>query len=200
LPSLMADDNFKRNPKTDETALYNHFFQFGLVVDDVLDANVNDDGFFAQDAYHPILTFYENQLILAESYARQNNLVAAIDALNSVRQELATGYINGRTISEDNQALGIQYDDYVVGDFGQTDLIYEIVLTKYIVSLSQYESFNDVRRLAKATPVVTLPVSPIVATRTGTLPGRYVYPTGELTTNPNIPTVTDQFEKLPIFK
>lgn len=198
LPGLMTPN---RNSKTDDTALYNHFFQFGLITDGVLDANVNDDGFFAQDASQPILTFYENQLILAESYARQNSTINAVRELNKVRQGLATGYINGREISEDNQDLGLKYDNYVDSDFAtQNALIYEIVLTKYMVSLSQYESFNDVRRLAKATPVVKLPVTPIVATRTNDIPGRYVYPAGEVNTNENIATITDQFEKLAIFK
>lgn len=201
LPGLMSASDFKRNAKTDETALYNHFFQQGLIVDGALDANINDDGFFAQDASQPILTFYENQLILAESAARLNSTATAIDALNSVRVQLATGYINGKTVSDDNKSLGIKYDDYDAGDFAtQSDLIYEIILTKYIVTLSQYESFNDVRRIAKATPVVTLPVTPIVSTRTGDIPGRFVYPLVEVNTNPNVPTVSDQFEKLTIFQ
>nr|WKN40196.1 SusD/RagB family nutrient-binding outer membrane lipoprotein [Tunicatimonas sp. TK19036] len=197
LPTLMTAN---RNAKTDDTALYNHFFQFGLIQSEVLDANVNPDGFFAADAYQPLLTYYENQMILAESYARTDNLPAALEALNSVRAVLATGYINGRSISEDNQALGIKYEPYVMGDFaGQTDLLYEIMLTKYMISLSQYESFTDIRRWEVATPVVTLPVEPVVSTRTGELPGRYIYPTAEINTNPNIPAVTDQFEKLSIF-
>lgn len=201
LPALMSASGFKRNPKTDETALYNHFFQPGLIVNGALDANVNDDGFFAQDASQPLVTFYENQLILAEAAARTGDNATALAALNSVRQVLKTGYINGKTVSDDNMALGIKYDDYVAGDFAsQSALIYEIVLTKYTVSLSQYESFNDVRRLEKAVPVVKLPVTPIISTRTGDIPGRYVYPTAEVTTNPNIATVTDQFEKLPVFK
>ena len=142
-----------------------------------------------------------NQLILAEAAARLNDSATAIDALNSVRSELATGYINGREISADNKALGIKYDEYVAGDFAtQSNLIYEILLTKYVVSLSQYESFNDVRRIAKATPVVTLPVTPIVSTRTGDLPGRFIIPLTEVNTNPNVPTVADQFEKLTVFK
>ncbi|MFM7486877.1 MAG: SusD/RagB family nutrient-binding outer membrane lipoprotein, partial [Cytophagales bacterium] len=167
----------------------------------VLDANVNADGFFAQDAKQPLITFYENQLILAESYARQNSTANAVAALNSVRQSLRTGYINGKTISTTNLAKGIKYDPYVAADFAtQNALIYEIVLTKYMVTLSQYESFNDVRRLAKASPIVKLPVTPIVTTRTNDIPGRFVYPIAEVNTNPNIATVSDQFEKLPIFK
>lgn len=200
LPGLMRANDFKRNLKTDETALYNHFFQTGAIVDGALDANVDATGFFAEDASQPLLTYYENQLILAESAARSNDEVAAIDALNSVRDSLATGYINGRVISAANKALGISYEAYDGTDFDTVEeLIYEIVLTKYIVSLSQYESFNDVRRLKKAVPVVTLPVSPIVTTRTSDIPGRFVYPNAEVVTNPNISEVTDQFEKLPVF-
>lgn len=201
LPGLMSASGFKRNSKTDETALYNHFFKMGLITAGALDANVNEDGFFAATASQPLLTFYENQLILAEALARNGGESDAIDALNSVREILKTGYINGKTISAANKALGIMYDDYNITDFATTeDLIYEIVLTKYTVSLSQYESFNDVRRLKKAVPVVGLPVSPIVTTRTGDIPGRFVYPIGEVATNPNIATITDQFEKLPVFK
>lgn len=201
LPGLMAANDFKRNTKTNDAALYNHFFQFGLLVNGSLDANVNDDGFFSKSSSQPLVTFYENQLILAEAAARLNQKDVAIDALNSVRQVLTTGYINGRKIGSDNMALGIQYDDYVDGDFGTiTDLIYEIVLTKYTVSLSQYESLNDVRRLEIAVPKVTLPVTPIVSTRTGEIPGRFIIPLAEVNTNPNTPTVLDQFERLPIFK
>ncbi len=207
LPGLMSASDFKRDAFTNEEALYNHFFQFGLINTGALDPNTTDEGFFAQNAYQPLLTFYENQLILAESYARTGNSPEALAALNSVRQVLAKGYINGKEIQktykvEDAELeYGFQYDDYPDDTFATTeDLIYAIVLQKYIVTLSQYESFNDVRRLKKAVPIVTLPVAPIVATRTGDLPGRYVYPTAEVVANSNIATITDQFEKLPIFK
>jgi hypothetical protein len=197
----MAANDFKRNAKTNEAALYNHFFKLGLIVAEALDANVNEDGFFSSTSSQPLFTFYENQLILAEALARTGSKAAAIDALNSVRQTLKTGYINGRTISDDNLEFGIKYDDYVAADFAtDTDLIYEIVLTKYTVTLGQFESLVDVRRLEVAQPLVKLPVSPIVTTRTGDIPGRFIIPLAEVNANPSTPAVLDQFEKLPIFK
>ncbi|MEO5979443.1 MAG: SusD/RagB family nutrient-binding outer membrane lipoprotein [Chryseolinea sp.] len=201
MPGLMAANDFKRNAKTDESALYNHFFQVGLIVDKALDANVNDDGYFASTASQALFTFYENQLILAEALARSGSTADAITALNSVRQTLKTGYICGRTISDDNLDFGIKYDDYAAGDFPTaTSLIYEIVLTKYIVSLGQFESLVDVRRLEVAQPIVKLPVTPIVSTPSGDIPGRFIIPLAEVNANPNAPAVLDQFTKLPIFQ
>jgi hypothetical protein len=185
LPTLM-ESRFD-NGKTDETALYNHFFQEELIVAGSLDPNT-DDGMFKADAPHPVLTFYENQLILAEAYARLGDDDLAIDALNSVRQELAGGYIAGQVILQKYQDMGIRYDDYDVLDFDtEDDLILEILTTKYIVMLGQYESFVDVRRAAKATPAVTLGIPTYPGAGATGLPERYLYPQNEINTNPNTP-------------
>lgn len=206
------------NAKTNETALYNHFFKEGITGPGNLDPNT-DDGFFKIDSKQPILSHFETQLIVAEALARQNQLADAVAALNSVRQVLKTGYINGNSISSAYTALGLKYDDYVLADFTpggvanpaatgrdqQKGLLYEIISQKYIAMLGQYEVFNDVRRLAKATPVVQLDIKPIVTTPTGGLPQRYIYPQTEINTNPNVPkegsgAVADQYQKLTIFQ
>jgi starch-binding outer membrane protein, SusD/RagB family len=208
-------DEAKRNSATDETALFNHFFQFGIYgAATSLDPNTVD-GMFTADAPHPLLTFYENQLILAEAYARQGgaSIPLAVAALNSVRQELAGGYINGKVIDAAYQGLGIQYDDYSAVDFTpgglanpvstgrdqQKGLLYEIISQKYILSLAQYNVFTDVRRLAKATPVVQLPIPPTFGTQ---IPSRFIYPQNEINTNgANVPSpLPDQYVKLPIFQ
>jgi hypothetical protein len=206
-----APDKAVRNLKTDETALWNHFFYYGAESASGLDPNTID-GMFTADAPHPILTFYENQLILAEAYARTADLPNAVAALNSVREVLATGYINGKIISPDYQALGIKYDDYLITDFlpggianplttarnQQQGLIYEILAQKYIVMLAQYEVFTDVRRAAKALPKVQLPIPPTIGTA---IPQRFLYPQNEINTNPNTPNpVPDKFSKLQIFQ
>ena len=207
-----VDGEAKRNSATDETALFYHFFQYGVYgAATSLDPNTID-GVFTGDAPHPILTYYENQLIIAEAEARLGNTTEAVDALNSVRQELSTGYINGKTISSDYTDLGIQYDDYAEADFApgglanptstgrnqQAGLLYEIESQKYIVSLAQYNVFSDVRRWAKATPVVKLPI-PIV--NGSVYPARFIYPQSDINTNPNVPKpLPDQYVKLPIFQ
>ena len=207
-------DVAKRNAKTDETGIYFHYFQYGAESANGLDPNTAD-GMFIANAPHPWLTFYENQLILAEALARQSlSAVAdagAINALNSVRQGLLTGTINGLTSGYG----GLQYDDYLAADFvpggianpisgpnaGKTTqqaLLYEIAAEKFVVLLAQYEVFNELRRLQVATPVVSLGIPIFNGTK---LPARFIYPQNEINANPNTPNpAPDQFTKLPIFK
>jgi tetratricopeptide (TPR) repeat protein len=211
LPELMQSRINSANTKTNETALYNHYFAVGIVNPGSLDPNTVN-GAFTIDAPHPLLTYYENQLIIAESYARlgsdDSNLGKAIDALNSVRESLADGYINGKTFG----TTGRLYDDYILDDFvpggianpsasgrdKQKGLLYEIISQRYIILLMQYEAYNDVRRMAKATPVVQLPIKPVVGTA---IANRYIYPQDEINSNPNTPKpVPDQWQKLPIFE
>lgn len=205
LPRLLQSRIRSANTKTDETALYNHYIRVGITATNSLDPNTVD-GAFTANAPHPILTYYENQLIVAEAQARLGATDRALAALNSVRAGLAGGYLNGKTLP----ATGRRYDAYVPDDFGpaglanptkagtvQTALLYEIVSQRFIVFLMQYEAFNDYRRLAKAVPVVQLPI-PL---NTGTQkPQRFVYPQSEVNTNPNVPApLPDQFTNVAVF-
>jgi hypothetical protein len=205
LPKLMQSRIKSANTKTDETALYNHNFKTGITATGSLDPNTVD-GAFTANAPHPILTYYENQLIMAEAQARLGIPDKALSALNTVRAGLAAGYINGKTIL----ATGRKYDAYTLDDFSptglanstklataQTALLYEIVSQRYIALLMQYEAFTDYRRLAKALPVVQLPIPLYVGTKK---PQRFIYPQGEVNTNPNVPNpLPDQFTNVPLF-
>ncbi|ADB36806.1 SusD/RagB family nutrient-binding outer membrane lipoprotein [Spirosoma linguale] len=206
LPALMQSRIGSANTKTDETALYNHYFKVGISTTGALDPNTAD-GMFTEDASHPILTYYENQLIIAEAQARLGVNDKALEALNLVRAGLATGYLHGKTIS----ATGRKYDAYTLSDFGpaglanpaklatvQTALLYEIVAQRYIFFLMQYEAFNDVRRLEKAAPIVQLPIPLYAGTKK---PQRFIYPQNEINTNPNVPNpLPDQFQKVQIYQ
>ena len=206
LPMLMQSRIKSPNTKTDETALYNYYFKVGVTTPGSLDPNVVD-GAFTATSPHPIITYYENQLILAEAQARLGDTASALTALNNVRKGLASGYFNGKTLP----ATGLKYDAYVIGDFApaglanptkaattQTALLYEIITQRYIYFLMQYEAFNDVRRLEKAAPIVQLPI-PLYAGKQK--PERFIYPQGEVNTNPNVPKpLPDQFQKVPIYK
>jgi hypothetical protein len=205
LPVLLRSRINSLNTKTDETALFNFFFKTGITATNSLDPNTVD-GAFVSNASHPILTYYENQLILAEAQARQGLLEEAIVALNSVRASLASGAFNGRTLP----ATGRKYDSYNASDFSRTGLanptgsenlqyalLYEIIAQRYIVLLMQYEVFNDYRRLSVASPVVELSI-PL---KTGSKkPQRFIYPQTEINTNPNVPKpLPDQFTKTAIY-
>ena len=205
LPRLLQTRINSANTKTDETALYNHYIKVGITGTSSLDPNTTD-GAFTANAPHPILTYYENQLILAEAQARLNVPAAALAALNAVRAGLALGYVNGKTIA----ATGRRYDAYTLADFGpaglanptrlattQTALLYEIISQRYICFLMQYEAFNDYRRLARAVPVVQLPIPLYVGTQK---PQRFIYPQNEVNTNPNVPKpLPNQFVSVPLF-
>lgn len=218
LPVFMkAGGTFKRNSKTNDNALYNHYFQVGVYTSG-LDPNTVD-GAFQGGSFHPILSYYENQLILAEALARQNtNLQLAVDALNSVRQDLVSNAtVYGNEIKASYTTGGkLQYDDYFLADFSaagaadagqgtaQKNIIYEVLATKYTLNNLQYEAFNDLRRTQVATPVVKLPIPFNTPTATQ-YPARYIYSQNEINTNPNVPKtgtggVADIFQKLPIFQ
>ncbi|WP_010603596.1 hypothetical protein, partial [Pedobacter agri] len=62
LPVLLKSRINSLNTKTDETAIYNYFFKTGITATGSLDPNTVD-GAFVANAVHPILTYYENQLI-----------------------------------------------------------------------------------------------------------------------------------------
>ncbi|MBE7178625.1 MAG: SusD/RagB family nutrient-binding outer membrane lipoprotein, partial [Mucilaginibacter polytrichastri] len=206
LPVLLQSRINSANTKTNEQALYNHYIKAGLLAPGSLDPNTTD-GAFTADAPHPIITSYENQLILAEAYARLGQLNQSLDALNAVRLDLAKGYLNGKTFS----ATGRRYDAYLIGDFSpsglanptkaattQLALLYEIISQRYIIFLMQYEAFNDYRRLAVATPVVQLPIPLYTGTRK---PQRFIYPQEEINANPNVPKpAPDQFVPVTLFK
>ena len=204
LPLLQSRIN-SANTKTNESALYNHFVKVGLTATGSLDPNTTD-GAFTADGPHPIVTFYETLLILAEAEARLGNNNNALVALNKVRAGLALGYINGKMFSSVNR----RYDPYIINDFAagglanatnqatlQTAMLYEIISQRYIIFLMQYEAFNDYRRLASAIPIVQLPIPLYTGNKK---PQRFIYPQQEVNSNPNVPSpLPDQFTKMTIF-
>ena len=213
---VVNQDVAVRNSKTDETGMYFHFFQYGAESANGRDPNTAD-GMFISTAPQPWLTYYETQLIVAEAAARLNAGAAdpaAITALNNVRAGLETGYINGQT----STYTPLVYTAYVAADFApagiafpttiasvttaQHALIYEILSQKFVVTISQYEVFNDLRRTQTATPVIKLPIP--VTPGQAQFPARFIYPQNEINTNPNVPKtagqVPNQFVKLPIFQ
>ena len=139
-------------------------------------AVLNVEGFFGPSASFPLVTYSENQLILAEANLKKVPLdnSAALVALNNHR-----GYLN--TI----------YGGYV--NLMSADLN-EILKERYITFIGQIEQFNDVRRTKNA-----LGISPTVNTTT-VLPQRFLYPQNELNTNSNTPPVSvgDLFKPTPV--
>lgn len=215
---LDAGDRLNRNnSKTNEGARLNWYYQQGLntasVEPNVLSAREpgfswgvasdgSEDGFFACDAPFPLVTFEENQLILAEAQSRLNQTAAALASLNLLR----SFYAQGGYIPEGWYGAGLRYDPYVLADFAsggienragtrsaEQALLLEILEERYITLYGQIEAFNDIRRTANA-----LRIPPNTGSQ---IPRRFLYSQAEINANTSAPRpAPDLFTPTAIFK
>lgn len=206
-----TSSSYRGNAKTKEGARFNYLYQTDFFVGglelngfsfDWDGSGPNDTGFFGSDASFPLITYRENQLILAEAYMKQvaADPNSALTALNTVRNYYnTTGYITSGYFS-----FGKSYLPYLLTDFapggiknpaltGTTinqALLKEIVQEKYVSLIGQIEQFTDVRRTKNL-----LGITPVTGT---VLPQRFLYPQSELNTNTNTPKLVtgDLFKPL----
>jgi hypothetical protein len=177
----------RNNPKSDETARTRYFYS---VTPSGTNPNAGPKGFFAGDTDFPLVTFEENQLILAEVYVRTGQFAEALAALNAVRSFHQT--------NEYTTFGKAKYDAYEATDFeaGQLlnpdgvspaeALLKEVLTEKYLSLIGQVEVFNDVRRarsLSGKRNVIGVPVKNNAAPG---LPQRLLIPQSEINTNANI--------------
>ena len=169
-------------------------------------ADLNYFGFFFIDNSFPILTYAENQLILAEARLLSgDDRDGALEALNSVREELndqfetfvrdSTGAITDSTGFYDAYDL----DDFATGgmvnngmDSQANSLLREILETKYLALIGTIQGFTDVRRTDN---FIGVP-----GKNNGQVPQRFIYPRNEINSNtstPNPPPGADV--ELPVF-
>lgn len=181
---LNADDGLYRgNDKTDESARKAFYF------DDAgncgyLYGNIDPnwcDGFFGIVADFPLVTYAENELILAECQFRTGKAFPeALDHLNNVRSYLAGFY-------------GTTYDNYVEADFDaggmannggskNESLIEEILEEKYLNLYGQIEAWNDLRRKDNSFR------GRIPATTGSSFPERFLYSQNEINSNTSTPS------------
>ncbi|WP_224485391.1 SusD/RagB family nutrient-binding outer membrane lipoprotein [Robertkochia aurantiaca] len=186
--------NYRGNAKTNEAGRFNFLFRKTNIG---VQPNTNN-GFAAQEASAPLVTFEENQLILAEAALRTAGFDTALAHLNEYRSYLASG---GYMTNAD--PADIQYDAYVAADFQNggienpdgisTDnaLLREILQERYVTLFGQIEPFNDMRRTL-GNSAVRVPVQPNVGNQ---LPQRFLYPQTEINRNENTPNpIPDFFE------
>ncbi len=184
--------NYRGNAKTDETGRFNFYF-----LTNSLGVQPNTlNGFAAQTAPAPVVTYEENLLILAEAGFRSQGFNTGLTHLNEFRTFMATGgYLRNVNLSQ------VKYDAYVAADFSNGGmenldgisaddaLLREILEERYVSFFSQIEGFNDMRRtLNEAT--VRVPVQPNVGNQ---LPQRFLYPQSELDRNSSTPNPVPGF-------
>jgi hypothetical protein len=122
----------------------------------------------ANNFRQPILTYAENQAILAEANYRAGNQAPALTNLNNMRQAAGQGNLSGLT--------------------GQT-LLNEIMIEKYIALFQHIEVWNDYKRTCVLSAYGFAPVG------ARKVPGRFFYPSSERTSNPAISTPAQQKQR-----
>jgi hypothetical protein len=178
---------YRGNAKTNETARYNYLFESNSIG---FQPNQGADGFAAQTASSPIVTYQENLLILAESGLRSGNTATGLIHLNDFRSFMGGGgYLTNPTVTD------LQYDAYVIADFQnggienqdnlseENALLREILEERYVTLFGQVEVFCDTRRTENELSV-RVPVAPNIGSE---LPQRFIYPQSEIDRNSNIP-------------
>lgn len=162
------------NGKTDESVRQAYYYS-GESGNRVLNTT---DGFAAATAPFPLVTFMENQLIIAEAEARKGTTAGdqnAIDALNNSRD-----YLDSKFDTDNYDALDLT-DFQVGGVYAGTTILQHTFNWTYLGLISQIEGFNFLRRIDYQVDGLT----PVTG---NAFPERYVYPQNERDTNPNIPS------------
>ena len=188
----------RNNAKTDETA------RFGYYTIDADVANANQ-GIIQQFEPHNLVTYAENQLILAECAARTADLNTALGHLNDLREWLNTG----AGVNANFQGEAFKYEAYTADDFAaggienadninQTDaLLREIFEERYVSGFGMYMPFNDARRLRQSDPSLAVPFT----MNDGPAPPfaeRLPYSFDEINSNENAPEDPGIFAKTPV--
>lgn len=214
----------RNNAKTDEGARFDYSFHTFEYYASGYEPNYFSefdwgapDGYFGTNTSFPILTYRENQLILAEAELRVNGFDNALDALNELRAYLEDGaYINPEYI-DDN----LQYDAYVAADFApdggiaspagmenpdgispESALYREIIEEKYLSLLGTLEVFNDMRRngFGDFSGQQNWEVIGVTPNTGSTIPQRFLIPQTEINSNTSTPTPPGLFEKTAVFQ
>jgi hypothetical protein len=154
-------------------------------------------GFFGTTTPFPLITWQENQLIIAEVAARLDQFGTGLVALNAHRDYLNSGEWEpedayNRTYGYNEEILYEEYNeaDFAAGGIENEDglaqnraLLREVLEERYVTFVGQIEGFNDVRRTQDEEDV-RVEVEP----KTGDqLPQRFLYPQDEINSNTSTP-------------
>jgi hypothetical protein len=217
-PALKGEPESKFNAKTDETDRFNYSY----ITDENYVAGYEPnyyseydwgipDGYFGTETGFPLITYRENQLILAEASLRVAGISAGLDALNNYRSYLdAGGYLNPDYYSGPGSYLPYDAADFAPGGIENPDgintadaLYREIIQEKYISMLGTIEVFNDMRRkgFGSFAGEQNWQVIGITPNTGAEIPQRFIISQAEINSNTSAPKPTPGlFEKTDIFK
>ena len=177
----------RNNAKTDETA------RLGYYRIDSSGGSVND-GVVAGTEPQNMVTYFENELILAEAKARVGSVSDGLSHLNNVRAWLNSGgHLNDAHIGN-----VFKYEAYVASDFeaggmensdsvsAKTAFLREVIEERYVSGFGTHMAYNDARRLRKSDSDYAVPFV-LVNGPNPPYPERMPYATNELNSNENAP-------------
>ncbi len=152
----------------------------------------------------PMVTFAENQLILAECAARTVNFATALGHLNDLRAWLNSGaFLNDAFADSSYLYEAYNAADFASGGIENPDgvdplqaLLREIIEERYVSGFGTYMPFNDVRRLRKSDSdlIVPFPLNPGGTDQ----PQRLPYAFTEINANSNISEDPGLYEVTPV--
>jgi hypothetical protein len=155
----------RNDPRLDDYFTLNDAGQYGGAnpgegLDPVKHSNISDTR-LSPDFPQPIITWAENQAIIAEAAYRTNNIGLARTTLDALRASFGLGPIGG--------------------GLSGNGLLTAILDEKYIALFQNYEVYNDWKRTCYPN------LTPASNAYNGNIPARFTYPVAERTTNPNVP-------------
>lgn len=182
-----ANSDSRNNSKTDETARLGYYS---------IDESGGSPNTGIIEQYEPqnMITYAENQLIMAEAAARSGGLDAGLPHLNELREWLS----GGGGLNDNFNTLTLKYDAYEAADFASggienTDgidadraFLREVIEERYVSGFGMYLPFNDARRLRKSDGDIAVPFIMV----DGPAPPyaeRFPYSADELNSNANAP-------------
>ncbi len=192
-----ANSESRNNAKTDENARFLYY--------QINDASSSGNmGVVNEFEPQPLVTYRENQLILAEAAARSQGFDAGLQALNDYRAYLNDGgYLNANFASEVFKYEPYDASDFAAGGMENADnispdaaLLREIVEEAYVSGYMSITPFDLVRRV-RGEGDISIPFPTNTPTETRQ-PERLIYPTDELRTNSNAPAEPGLFTKTPV--
>lgn len=189
LMQLLDDESgvSRNNAKTNEEA------RLGYYTIDESGGRVNQ-GIAEQFEPQNLVSYAENQLILAEAATRESGVAAGLPYLNELRSWLNTGEM----VNDNFKDLTFTYDPYDTQDFQaggienqdsidpERALLREIIEERYVSGFGMYMAFNDSRRLRASDSDIAVPFV-LVDGPNPPFVERFPYSDDELSSNENAP-------------
>ena len=178
----------RNNSKTDETARKGFY-----TIDS--SGGVANKGIIEETQSQNMVTFFENELILAECASRNGTLENGLPYLNNVRAWMNTGgHVNANFQNETYSYLAYDTSDFASGGIenldginSKTAFLREVIEERYVSGFGMHMPYNDSRRLRKSDANIAVPYLLYDGPQSGPWPERMPYPSIELNSNSNAP-------------